>query len=206
MATKAETAFIFKLSSKTKGPILEVGSAIVQPRDKTGRVDFRDFWPGQKYVGVDAMPGDGVDVVTKWPPEDIANYRERFETVLCVSCLEHATDPWSVAWGVITACKVGGTIVVTAPFVHAYHPYPEDYWRFTPEGLKLLFGDRVAWNTIGLLSQRHPLTFEGNDEILWKVAHWKTRLKKRTAVLENKMLPYPVQERMVIGLVGTRLS
>jgi hypothetical protein len=35
--------------------------------------------------------------------------------------------------------KPGGKICISAPFAWKFHGYPSDYWRFTHEGIKILF-------------------------------------------------------------------
>jgi hypothetical protein len=35
--------------------------------------------------------------------------------------------------------RKGGTIYLTVPFVWRVHSYPNDYWRFTKEGVRSIF-------------------------------------------------------------------
>jgi SAM-dependent methyltransferase len=64
------------------------------------------------YVGVDLLPGQGVDVVADardWRPPSWL----RFDLVLCTEVLEHAPQPWRIcetAWEIL---RPGGAFVVT---------------------------------------------------------------------------------------------
>lgn len=82
--------------------VLEVGS-----RNVNGTV--RELFPQAKYVGIDLLPGDGVDFVC-----DIRHFwRWGFDCIICCEVLEHCSNPFAV----IEACRVrlahGGWLIVT---------------------------------------------------------------------------------------------
>lgn len=85
-----------------------------------------------------------------------------FDVVICNAVLEHVKDPFACGREIERIMKVGGYLWAEIPFVQPYHPYkgyeeshgllPKnvdsfkndedhggDYWRFTPQGLCLLF-------------------------------------------------------------------
>jgi hypothetical protein len=62
-------------------------------------------------------------------------------TIICTSVLEHVMRPWLVAEQLARVCKDGGLLFVTAPWVFPVHKHPNDFWRFTLDGLGVLFGD-----------------------------------------------------------------
>ncbi len=66
-----------------------------------------------------------------------------FDIVLCFDTLEHTSNPFRFVEALVDLAKPGGWIYIAAPFQWVYHPSPQDYWRFTPEGLTELF-----WNTM----------------------------------------------------------
>lgn len=68
------------------------------------------------------------------PPDDVPTY----DVVICEQVLEHVTDPWASARTLRRLCRPGGYVVVSTPFLLKIHDAPGDYWRFTPDGLRLL--------------------------------------------------------------------
>jgi hypothetical protein len=53
--------------------------------------------------------------------------------------LEHVENPWLAAIEISRIVKRGGLICIIVPWSWRFHPVPNDYWRFSPEGLKILF-------------------------------------------------------------------
>lgn len=96
-----------------------------------------------EYIGVDLVDGPGVDLVLDLTSDffaiDQALGHKRFGTILCLSVLEHCAQPFRMAENLTRLLLPGGTICLSAPFAWKYHDYPSDYWRFTHEGIKLLF-------------------------------------------------------------------
>lgn len=96
--------FIAKHAKRCKGPVLEVGS-----RDINGGV--RDLLPKTGYVGIDLMPGKGVDEVI-----DIRDYEgdTKFATVVCCEVLEHHPAPAELIDAMADNLLKGGTLLITA--------------------------------------------------------------------------------------------
>jgi len=83
------------------------------------------------YVNLDLIATPGVDVQAD--AHDLPFPDAVFTRVECDAVLEHVADPERVL-------APGGYAHLVAPFCHPYHRYPEDYRRFTPDGLRLLAG------------------------------------------------------------------
>lgn len=100
-----------------------------------------DLGSGRRRIGpgvitVDLLPHDTVDVradILRLPFGDAT-----FDAAFCCGMLEHVLDPRSAITEIERILKPGGLIHVAAPFIQGYHPDPQDYWRFTVEGLQLL--------------------------------------------------------------------
>lgn len=104
-------------------------------------------------LGVDMLPGEGVDQVQDMEHPAAAGALGQFDHVECLSVLEHARRPWFVA-EVIEACMLpGATLFVSVPFCWPIHAYPDDYWRISPAALEVLF-PRIEWIERRLGSQR----------------------------------------------------
>lgn len=75
-----------------------------------------------------------------------------FDAVLCIEVLEHVANPLKAASEMTRILRTGGKLLLTTPFLTQYHgkrnkghspaheSYP-DFWRFTHQGLELLFDD-----------------------------------------------------------------
>ncbi len=121
-------------------PILEIGS-----KDYGNTPDIRRHFPGARYLGVDQSAGPGVDVVCDLTAE-FGSVRERIGmdhlgAVICFSVLEHCRDPFRMATNIMRLLDHGGTLLLSVPFVWNIHAFPDDYWRFTPSALAVLFPD-----------------------------------------------------------------
>ncbi len=117
--------------------VLEVGSRMTNAN--AWWIVNRDLAQG-KWLGIDMQPGHGVDQVA-----DIHNlpdeWRGRFTGILCSEVLEHVRRPWVALPKLREALRPGGWIVVTTLTSFHIHGFPDDYYRFTPSGLRLLLED-----------------------------------------------------------------
>lgn len=153
-----------------EGRTLIVGSQVYEGREDRRR-RYKDA------LGLDALYGPGVDIVHDFErplPESLG----KFAHVECMSVMEHAKKPWLVAENIEGAMEPGATIFLCAPFIWRVHAYPNDYWRFTKEAIRLLFsnikflalmyaGLRLADNfeTKGRVMHRDGLPFLERTEV-----------------------------------------
>lgn len=117
-----------------EGRTLIVGSKVYK-----NRPDRRKLY--DDCVGVDMEPGEGVDHVVDLakPWNDTISGLGPFKHIECISVLEHCQMPWVMAENLERLLSVMGTIHVAVPFIWRLHQYPGDYFRFTIDGIKLLF-------------------------------------------------------------------
>ena len=120
------------------GRTLIVGSRIFPTREDR-RLRYADA------VGIDADIGPGVDVVHDM--ESPLPAELKFAHVECTSVLEHCPRPWKVAAVIEDAMIQGGTLLLSVPFVWRWHGYPSDYFRFTADGVRVLF-PRIEWDLL----------------------------------------------------------
>ena len=59
-------------------------------------------------------------------------------TILCLDTLEHVEDPRAAVSELSRVLAPGGLLIMTSVFEFPIHGYPNDYWRFTPEGVRSL--------------------------------------------------------------------
>ncbi|MEK7554763.1 MAG: methyltransferase domain-containing protein [Patescibacteria group bacterium] len=99
-------------------------------------------WKPAEYVGVDIVPGPGVDVICD--ADDVIKKfgKERFDVVISTESIEHTRNWRTVISNLKNLAAPGGVILVTTCMPgHYYHPHPGDFWRYTPEDFKEIFGD-----------------------------------------------------------------
>ncbi len=71
------------------------------------------------------------DLVSSEPPG-------QYDVVICEQVLEHVPEPDAAVRTLRRLARPGGHILVSTPFLIRIHGAPDDYWRFTPLGLKTL--------------------------------------------------------------------
>ena len=59
-------------------------------------------------------------------------------TALCLDTLEHCADPLAAVRELHRVLAPGGICVLSSVMFFPVHGYPHDYWRFTPEGMRLV--------------------------------------------------------------------
>jgi UDP-N-acetylmuramyl pentapeptide phosphotransferase/UDP-N-acetylglucosamine-1-phosphate transferase len=93
-----------------------------------------------RYIGVDLNPDrypDGtIDVVSRLEALSIGS--KTTDTILSNQALEHVPEPGKVIKEVSRVLKPGGVAIITAPHIWGVHEEPDDYFRFTPFGLRHL--------------------------------------------------------------------
>ena len=104
---------------------------------------------------------------------------EAFDFVLSDQVLEHvAGNPQQAIDESLRVLRPGGIAVHTTCFINPIHDAPGDYWRFTPNALRLLsskfskiiacdgWGNFEAWFII-----RNGLRFDGVPHAKWHPLH-----------------------------------
>ena len=57
---------------------------------------------------------------------------------MCIRDSEHVAEPQDVVTEMARLLKPGGTLILSAPHIWGIHEEPQDYYRFTPYGLRHL--------------------------------------------------------------------
>jgi SAM-dependent methyltransferase len=93
----------------------------------------------KSFLNVDVTPFSGVDVVADIEQLPFADHS--VAAIECDAVLEHVRTPARAIAECLRVLRPGGFMHVVVPFCHPFHAYPDDYQRWTLEGLKLILGD-----------------------------------------------------------------
>lgn len=130
-------AWIEKHAPRLGDDVLEVGSRMSFP--DAWWINNRDLAVG-KWTGIDMQPGHNVDTVA-----DIEMlpkcWEGRFTGALCCEVLEHVKRPWKAVSELRRAVRPGGLCIFTVPSCFPLHSFPDDYWRISESGIRLLLED-----------------------------------------------------------------
>ncbi len=144
-----------------RNPPKEGATILVGSRDYGGGDRRTLYGPGSPVLGIDQFEGPGVDLVHDF--EKPLTTLHRFVHIDCCSVLEHCRRPWLMCKNMEDALQPDGTIMVSVPMVWRIHNFPDDYWRFTPNGLRSLFTE-IDWVEIVIMARGkifdRPFAFE----------------------------------------------
>lgn len=86
-------------------------------------------------IGVDFIPFENTHAVSDI--HHLAFSGESADAVFCTGTLEHVENPSQAMKEIFRVLKPGGFVHLEVPFMQPYHRDPEDYWRWTLDGLRL---------------------------------------------------------------------
>jgi SAM-dependent methyltransferase len=115
-------------------PILEIGSRHVAGQSEL--IDLRRYFVGKHFEGVDIVAGPGVDRVAN--VESLPHADQSIGTVLALSTFEHVERFWRGFDEVRRVLRPDGVLLVCTPFYFHIHNFPGDYWRLTPQAMRLM--------------------------------------------------------------------
>ena len=126
-------AWIEQHAGRLGDDVLEIGSR--SHRAGTWWIVNRDLAQG-KWTGMDFQPGHGVDVVADL--HDLpAEWDGRYTGVLCSEVMEHVKYPDIALAGIRRVLRPGGVAVFTTLTAFPVHGFPDDYRRWTENGLRV---------------------------------------------------------------------
>jgi trans-aconitate methyltransferase len=63
---------------------------------------------------------------------------EAYDVVICEQVLEHVPDLTAAVTNLMAMCRPGAWLYVSTPFLVKLHGHPDDYWRLTPSGMRVV--------------------------------------------------------------------
>ena len=127
--------------------VLQVGSrSLLSDRNERNwrSLVAKRFGPRAHFVGLDAFDGTNVDCVADIcsDPRTLGGKldEKQFDLVISRHVLERTRHPARAARNIERLLRPGGIAYVSTAWSQAFHATPDDYWRFSLSGLRLLFG------------------------------------------------------------------
>lgn len=136
-----EDAFFDAFRNHPRPSVLELGS-----RARSG-ISRRERFGSARYVGLDIMPGENVDLVG-----DVHKLskltRQKFDFVFSVSVFEHLMMPWKVAVELAKCMNSGGLVFVYTHQSWPIHDAPWDFWRFSRDSWDAIFNKYTGFEMV----------------------------------------------------------
>lgn len=129
-------------------PIINVGAG--NPVEQRA---YLSAYEGFEHTNLDIQASEGIDIIA-----DVCNMPEvlsnTYGTIICLDTLEHIAYPFAAMKEMFRILKPEGLLILSTAMAYAIHRWSIlhddkghgrshfcDYWRFCPDGLKLLFQD-----------------------------------------------------------------
>jgi len=95
-----------------------------------------------KFIGIDIIPGPGVDIVCSGEEVVEKFGKNSFDVVVASELMEHARNWREVISNIKNVCKTNGIIFITTRSKgFRLHGYPHDYWRYELDDMRKIFSD-----------------------------------------------------------------
>ena len=187
-------------------PIVEFGALQVSQDS-----DLRDIFPGRQFIGTDFREGPGVDRVEDL--RDLTFETDEIGTAICLDTLEHCEDPVAACQELARVTRPGGLAIISSVMLFCIHEFPNDYFRFTPQGFEsLLKGFDASWVgsvgdpeipfiVVGVAANGRGLDLsDGIPSMNWSQALWEQ------APGALRVGPFRFQPRKLIKIVAKDLG
>ncbi len=150
--------FLERYQSEIRGSCVE----FVPPYYKERYISRKEI---QSYDVWDVQQGAGATIVgdLQAAPQLDSNL---FDCIILTHVLCNIAKPWLAVEEILRLLKPGGVVLCTVPMVLQGHaPHPQDYWRFTPDTMKILF---EKFSKLEVHSFGNAATAAGSPQFLMK--------------------------------------
>ena len=192
-----------------KGVKWTIGSTLHLPVSKTVRALWEEFADepslevgsgtddgGSNQVNLDISAFSNVDVIGS--ALNIPYADNTFQLVRNVAVLEHVRDPNRMIAEMHRVCRPGGYVYTEVPFLQHFHAYPNDFQRYTTEGLKEAFREFECVETgvcVGPSSAITALTADWFELLTFSNKRWINDIARTiplVLMLPLKFLDYAI--------------
>lgn len=162
--------------------ILEIGSLNINGSLRQNVITFKP----KKYVGIDLVKGNGVDLVCN--VYDIVKKfgKNSFDYIIATEIIEHTLNWQKVIQNINEVLKINGKLLITTRSKGCkYHGYPFDYWRYEIEDFNQIFNNYKI-----LKLKKDPSKIKGIFFIAKKMHNQPINLQniKLYSIIKNKKI------------------
>jgi SAM-dependent methyltransferase len=131
-------AFIYADHNKTRSVLKSLAKVLSKLNDDTLAINIGsgESRLHPKIKNVDIFDGPSIDYVAS--VENLPFSNESVDIVISQETIEHVKDPFNSIKEIHRVLKKGGVLYLQLPFTIGYHPGPQDFWRFSREGIQEL--------------------------------------------------------------------
>jgi len=140
--------FVDMVNNLHQPRILELGTKRSELNIKKGTIHKDEFKDYSEYIGTDIEKGLDVDVVADAHRLSKVFGEKSFDIVISCSTFEHLKYPTIVAYEIMKTLKISGLLFIQTHQTFPLHAYPSDFYRFSTEALKALFGTKNGFVAI----------------------------------------------------------
>jgi len=177
------------------GPICEFGAYQVAGQEERA---VRPLFQERAYIGTDIRIGPGVDLVIDLHQVGLRD--SSIGTAILLDTVEHVRYFWRASEEIYRILRPGGIAVFTSVMYFPIHAYPSDYWRFTPEGFRVLVEpfEQTLIESAGLSGFPHsvvaigvkgPLEEASPDALSAALLDWKRHSSQTWKEIAANLLP-----------------
>jgi SAM-dependent methyltransferase len=112
----------------------------------------------------------------QFPDFDISNdvLKESFDVIIADQVFEHLRHPYRAGRNVLAMLKARGTFLIATPFLIKVHAFPQDFTRWTADGLKAFLEDCGFSAQVQTWGNRKVVRANFSD---WRSYGWKHDLR-----------------------------
>lgn len=139
---QAYPSFMERAKALKAPRIIELGTRRSLPNVSTRK----DAWfpHASAYISSDIEPGVDVDLIADVHRLTQVTGEEAFDIVWTEAGFEHFKYPHLAAHEIMKALRIGGLIFVQTHQTFPIHAVPYDYFRFSKDALRSLFGTKMG--------------------------------------------------------------
>lgn len=138
--------FLARAAKLTNPRVLELGTK----RSFNERPTRHDAWVphASEFIGSDIEEAVDVDAVADVHRLSEAFGTESFDIIISCSSFEHFKYPQLAAHQIMKTLKTGGLLFIQTHQSFPLHSSPYDYFRFSEEALRALFGTKMGFTVV----------------------------------------------------------